>query len=355
MSRKLLPFAWAAAGLACLLATAGLLHWQHSRLQVRLADERLDTARVVQVLVERQIRSDLDSRAELIAGNQAFIGYLTLAMGGVLPGTETDTASIVDLLEERRAQLGLSMAAVIDGRGQKVVSGDRLSDRGDFSASPLFVEAVSGNATAHGVWSDGQRLFYVAMVPLAAYGSDAGFLLVGTALDDAALRALADAAKAEVALFSQDGEAPMLVSSTASAAGNSGWMVEAMQASKGQATFDYRHDGDRYRGYVASLFASPAAPLLVLVPGEDAWRAATTLGLPMIVGVVAGLLVLLGALLSVRRRVDRQAGALARVMEHAAATGDYHLQVAEADAGPLAPIAVALNRLMARLNPRGER
>ncbi len=40
-------------------------------------------------------------------------------------------------------------------------------------------------------------------------------------------------------------------------------------------------------------------------------------------------------------------------MERAASTGDYHLQVAEAQAGRLAPLAGAFNRLMQRLNPRG--
>ena len=63
-------------------------------------------------------------------------------MGGILPGTVADNASIVDLLEERRAQLGLTIAAVINGQGQLIASRDGISEKMDFTREPLFTDTV---------------------------------------------------------------------------------------------------------------------------------------------------------------------------------------------------------------------
>lgn len=337
---------WLAAAVAVLLC-AGLLYWQQSRSQSYIAHARLDTARAVQSLVEQQVRQDLDARIELIAGNQAFVGYVTQAMGGILPGTVVDTASIVDILEERRAQLGLTIAAVIDGQGQLIASRDRISDRRSFATEPLFAQAVTGNATAHGLWADGDRLFFVAMVPLAAYGSDAGFLFVGTALDDDVATTIANTADADVALFAIDGTRRVLAASSTDAGAlqqhGGGWQAAAA---------DGRFSLGQARGYAAPLFGSTAGELVVVVRGASIWRGAATQGLPVLVGLGVGLLAMFAAVRVASARAVAQVQALTRVVDHAATTGDYHLQVAEA--GMLQPLAAAFNRLMQRLAPRQE-
>ena len=65
-----------------LLAGVGLLYWQQARSQAFVTESRLTAARAVQELVEQQIKQSLDTRVELIAGNQAFVGYITQALGG---------------------------------------------------------------------------------------------------------------------------------------------------------------------------------------------------------------------------------------------------------------------------------
>lgn len=340
---------FAAAAFGLLLCVA-LLYWQQARSQAIVADSRLDAARAVQEIVEQQIKQDLDVRAELIAGNQAFIGYISQAMGGILPGTVVDTASIVDLLEERRAQLGLTIAAVIDGQGQLIASRDRISERHNFATEALFAQAVTSNATAHGLWVDGERVFFVAMVPLAAYGSDVGFLFVGTALDDSVATMIGKTADADVALFVIEGQQRILAAQSA----DSGADPEAMADQRLDTGADGRFAKGQVRGYVAPLFDSPAGELIVTVRSANPWVGAVTQGLPLLIGLGVALAAMFLTARLLNARLAGQVEELARVVDHAATSGNYHLQVSEQESGALLPIAAAFNRLMQRLSPRGD-
>lgn len=346
---------WLATVALAILILAGLFSWQQSRLQATLADQQLATARAVQTLVEQQLQQDLDARAELIAGNQAFIGYLSQAMGGILPGTVVDTASIVDLLEERRAQLGLTLAAVIDGQGQLIASRDQVSGRRDFASEPLFAQAVTSNAVTRGLWEDEGRVFFVSILPLDVYGSDAGFLLVGTPLDDAVARTIADTAKVQAAVFAIASRGPALAASTLDPA-LSGQLLTHLRDDLGVAEhrFSARVGDEDYRGYVAPMFGSDAGQLVVLVANDDALAHALSLGMPMLAAAIVCLLLLVFSWLALRRHMVARVDSLARVMERAASTGDYHLQIPEAQAGVLAPLATAFNRLMVRLDDNAD-
>jgi hypothetical protein len=120
---------------------SGLWRWQQSRLGVTFSDAHFAASHGAQKLVEGQRADFLANRAELLVGNQAFVGYMQLALGGALPGMAVDTSSIVDQLEERRDQFGLTVAAVLDSQGQLVVGTERFSSGRDLGAEPLFVHA----------------------------------------------------------------------------------------------------------------------------------------------------------------------------------------------------------------------
>ena len=331
------------------VVTAGLLYWQQARLQSVVASNRLDTARAVQALVEKQIATDLDARAQLIAGNQAFVGYVTQAMGGILPGTLADTASVVDLLDERRAQLGLTLAALIDDQGQLIASRDGISERRDFTREPLFGEAVNTISTTRGLWVDQNRVFQVTILPLAGYGSDAGFLLVGAPLDDATLRAIAEAAQVEVALVASSPSGPAVAASTLDPT-QSAELLAALPDATGAAAnqdFTVRLQGTRYRAYVAPLSGSSTARLAVLAPVGSGVASVASTGLPMIIGLLLGLALLVAAALFARASVTKQVNEMTRIVKRAASSADYHLRATET--GLLAPLGAAFNQLMGRL------
>ena len=345
ISKKLVAAVFAVA----LLVAAGLLYWQQVRLQSVLAGNRLDTARAVQALVEKQIATDLDARGQLIAGNQAFIGYVTQALGGILPGTLADTASVVDLLDERRAQLGLTLAALIDNQGQLIASRDGISERKDFTREPLFGEAVNTIATTRGLWVDQNRVFQVTILPLARYGSDAGFLLVGAPLDEATLRAIASAAKVEVALLATSPSGPSVAASTLDPSQSAGLLTAMPDTSGAKASQDFtlRLQGARYRAYVAPLSGSNTVKLAVLAPVGGGLASLASTGLPMIIGLLLGLSLMVAASVFARASILGQVNEMARIIKRAATSGDYHLRATEI--GLLAPLGAAFNQLMGRL------
>ncbi|MEO8366573.1 MAG: hypothetical protein ABI538_10240 [Pseudoxanthomonas sp.] len=343
---------WIALLALTLLAATGLLFWQQVRLQNRLADYRLETARSVQRLAEQQLGKDLDTRAELIAGNQAFIGYVSQAMGGILPGTVVDNASILDLLEERRAQLGLTIAAVINGQGQLVASRDGISERIDFAREPLFTDAVTTNATTHGIWFNEHRLFYVSILPLSRYGSDAGFLLAGMPVDQELAKLLSQTAGTQIALYANTAKGPEIAASTLPPAQTTELLARMSRLpAADEGDYTAQLDGTVYRGYSAPLFGSGLVRATALVPtrfGVSSW---VEVGLPMLCALALflcmGLVFVRYSRLTTRQEIDD----LARIIERAAQTGDFHLQTTQ-KSGLLAPVALAFNRLMARL--RGE-
>ena len=125
--------------LVLVVVTLALLRMHDERLEDALSQRHLVAIREAQRLVEAQSVRELSLRAELIASNQAVTAYVVQALDAVLPGMEVDAASVADLLEERRQQLGLAMAAVLDADGTLVATTESLSL--DFAALPSFAAA----------------------------------------------------------------------------------------------------------------------------------------------------------------------------------------------------------------------
>ena len=340
---------WIALLALTLLGATALLLWQQIRLQNRLADYRLETARSVQQLAEKQLTRDLDTRAELIAANQAFIGYVSQAMGGILPGTIADNASIVDLLEERRAQLSLTIAAVINAQGQLIASRDGISEKMDFTREALFTDAVTNNATTHGVWFKDHRIFYVSILPLTRYGSDAGFLLVGMPVDQELATLLSQTAGTQIALYAITASGPEMAASTLPPAQTQA-LLARVASLPAEDTGDYsaQLEGTAYRGYAAPLFGSGLVHATGLVATSSGLASWIEVGLPMVCALLLFLSVLLVFVRYSRMTIRQETEELARIIERAAQTGDFHLQT-PATTGLLAPVAIAFNRLMARL------
>lgn len=148
-------------------ALLALLALQFARDDAREASRTLSTLAMTQQLVEEQANRNLTIRGELIAGNQAVVAYMTQALGSLLPGEAVDYSSIVDLLEERRSQLDLDLAAVVAADGRALAVTDAYAEGHDFARDPVFLEARKSQSVGTGLWHDGERLLHVAMLPLA--------------------------------------------------------------------------------------------------------------------------------------------------------------------------------------------
>lgn len=337
--------------LAALMIFAGLLAWQDARLAAASADKHLDTIRLAQRLVESQEARDLAVRAQLIAGNQAVVGYVTQALGGALPGTDIDRSSIIDLLEERRDQLGLAVAAVLDSQGNLVATTERFSATREFGKQPLFLEARAAQALRSGLWVDGSRLLHIAILPLASYGSGDAYLVVGTPIGQQFAKTIAEIGATDVALLASTPEGRVVVAGTLDP-DQVTVLQAALPATSGSKEERLRIDLDGHRrsASVAPLFGSSAVRLVALVsPSRDA-ASFSAVRLPMLLGGTMAWLSLVMGLWLLWSRLLEPAAVLAKVMERAADTGDTHLSVPPRGVQAIARLATAFNGLLARLS-----
>lgn len=340
--------------LGVVVAVVLLFRWQDTRLQDATADERLDNAAYARQLVETGMRQDLEARAQFIAGNQAVTAYVAQALGDVLPGMEVDRDSIADLIEERRRQLDLDIAAVLDGDGEPIATaGDIALDSG-FGSEPLFEQARDSGVSSTGLWLHHDRLLLIGIQPLVAYGGGTAYLLVGNSVGRAEAERLAGIGKIEIILATGAPDATLIAGSTFDPALESSLpeSLAALGSLQGERRVELRVGDDSYRAAVAPLFGSPLAHVVTLVSARSDASAYLTLRMPILVG---GSLFLLGValgLLVLQSRVLAPTARLAALMERAAETGDIHLTAPEEGSAGVRRLGVAFNRLMARLAKR---
>ena len=344
--------AFVAIAAVSLAAMAGLWRWQQSRLAVTVSDAHFATSHAAQQLVEGQRADLLANRAELLVGNQAFVGYMQLALGGALPGMAVDTSSIVDQLEERRDQFGLTVAAVLDGNGQLVVGTERFSRGRELGAEPLVARALESATPTTGLWPDGDRLLHVAIVPLAADGSSEGYLLIGTQVDQTIAQSVANVAATDTALLMTTASGTAVIGSTLDAASEKALATAfGSPRAAGAAPAAVELSGRRFRIDSRPLFGASYAQLVSLDADDGAASSSRLLALPWLVAAVALIALLLGIAAWTWTQLVRPAHALGSLFERAGA-GDFRLSAAAHGAAPLVRLATAFNVLMQRLQAR---
>lgn len=122
---------------------------------------------------------ELRLASSLVAGDPPFVAYVADA------ADRGDVASLADALEDRRIALGTDFALLLDADGFVLAqAGDRLTLDEDFSAEPLYLQALEEVDSA-GLWARGDRLYNATAVPVAAGQVLQGFLISAEAIDDA--------------------------------------------------------------------------------------------------------------------------------------------------------------------------
>lgn len=325
---------------ALLLGLGALAAWNLLDARAAREADALARARDAHAFVESGLRADLAHRAELVADDPAFAGYVEMAIGGALPGVPVDTTSLVDLLRERQERLDFAFVAVLDPNGRVIGSTSPLLPDGRREQGEVFLTARDRDATATGAWSVGTALFHVAVVPLSAVGVSEGFLMTARPLGQAYVDALAAAGGIDATVLRRGAR-----ESSASTLGDTLRpdfvlrLREAALAPGGQDRIDGR------AVVVEPVLGSRMASVALGAP-ETSVRA----GAVVPWAAAALLAVLVSAFAAVRtwRRVLAPAALITDRLERAAA-GDLHVQVVEADAGVLVPLATAFNRLLARV------
>ena len=329
-------------------ALLALLALQFARDDAREASRTLATLAMTQQLVEDQSNRNLTIRGELIAGNQAVVAYMTQALGSLLPGEAVDYSSIVDLLEERRSQLDLDLAAVVAADGRALAVTDAYAEGHDFARDPVFVEARKTQSVGTGLWRDGERLLHVAMLPLARYNAGDAYLLVAEEVDQDYVKTIAGIAAADVALVASSASSATVVASTLPA-------TDADALSK--AVAQWRAEGAPSGGRLHLAAGASQARSRPLFGSKDVHvlqiarrmplSATLAAHAPTVILAVLALLALLAAIAWYGRRVASPLQALEVLLERAATTPDRNLRMDEAGAADVARVSAAFNRFMA--------
>lgn len=351
------PYAVVSALLIVLAASAVLAigAWHEARLSRALAAGDLRDLRAMHRMVERQHARETALRAEMIAGNQAVTGYIGQALDGALPGIEPDYTSVVDLLEERRAQLGLSMVAILGADGQVLASTDRLTGPLSFGDSPLFREVRERKLARGGLLVEGERLMDMLVLPLAEYGFSEIYLLVASPVDQRFVQSIADGIGAgpgvdtpaiDIAVIAQGPQGDRIAATTLAAKPAAALPLDLPANAAASATLDI--DGVPRAAVAVPLFGDARARVLLISAPDSGATTRTAARLPLLVGGAAVLFALLVALWWIRRRWWAPFDALSRLVIYAADSGDLHLKAPVAGAAPVARLADAFNRLCAR-------
>jgi len=336
-------------------ATAlGLSFLHDRRLSEAVAADHLAAIRSAQTLVERAQTDQLTVRAQLIASNQAVTGYIVQSLETSLPGTEVDYASVVDLLEERRSQLGLALAAVLDADGRIVAITEPLAGRESLGDLPAFLAARETQAARTAVLVDRTRLLGIAIQPLAVYGANEAYLLVGMPVNQAFAESIAQVGAADVAVLMRTADGALIAASTFPAA-ESVRLTEALRGNKadtgGKTDSRLMIDigGVAHRASLAPLFGDADARLLAVIPNDSGSAVFGASWLPFFIGVGLALLLLAVALAMLWFRLLAPADALARMVEYSADSGDFRVKAPLKGGKTIRRIAEAFNRACERV------
>ncbi len=341
----------------------GLSLWQDAHVSRALSSAELRVLRTAQISSERAHGSELALRGETIAGNQAVTGYIAQALDNVLPGTEPDYASVVDLLEERRSQLKLSMVAILSQKGSVLATTDRMIGPLDFGDSLLFRSVRESKRAKNGLLIHEDRLLDMRILPLAEYGFSEIYLLVALPLDQTFARSLVEGAgegsKADVALLLPTPQGVRVVASTLSPSA-----AEALPSALSVAVSDTAGgaakplpDGNLWLELAGAqrlaeavpLFGDADARVLLIAPADVDSVAHASLRLPLQIGCVLALLAVGIASWWFWRRWLAPIESLLRVLEYAADSGDLQLKVKPTGSPLVSRVGAAFNRLCVRV------
>ncbi|MEO6227340.1 MAG: hypothetical protein ABIO61_05740 [Thermomonas sp.] len=336
-----------------LVVLFGLFRWQDSRLKTAVANDRLEQMQQVQGLVAEIGRQGLESRGQQIVGNQGVTGYVAQALGGSLPGVVFDTASLVDLLQDRRDQMDLAVAAVIDAQGQVVASTEPFAAGSDFSKNPLYRDASKTGKVHTGLMVDGGRLLCVSIQPLVDYGVGVAQLLVAERIGIEQAKAIADIGHADVALLADTKDGLLMVASTLPADQQVGLQDRLPQRGK----LDVKRTeislaGARQDVSVEPLFGVPQARLVSLVRPRTDTASFLALRLPFLIACGLLLLALAAVAIWVWQQCLRPANALVDVVERAAQTNDVHMSVPVGGMQAIRRIGEAINQIFKQQQSR---
>jgi eukaryotic-like serine/threonine-protein kinase len=328
------------------------------RIAARDARERIQGSAAVLAVSQQQRFQQLSLLAEILAGSPEFKAYLLDAISA------GDRTSIVDQLDERRAELGYDVAIVTDAQGVLVARTDLPELSGvDLSERPLFAR-VRTEFESVGIWADRGRLYEAAAVPMVFHDAIFGFLALGYTITD--LRALeVKRGTGSDTIYLAEPDGPALASSLtpqeteralAALRAEGDLLARVAAAGEEPPPQELRLGGRRFLAQLAPLRDAGKGALGARVTLVSLDRELEGFAEIRRVLVGVGLLALAAALAFsylLARRVSRPIGDLVRATT-AAREGRYDVTIPPGGSGEVLTLANSFNALLAELRERRE-
>lgn len=338
----------------------GVALLQMQRIERQVQAHTLGTAQSIQQQVEQTRRRELELTTSVVATNPSFVGYVAQALSVMdVPGQQVDTASIRDLLEERRSEFGFDFAAVLDANGRSVVmAGEALRSPLVLAEMPLVTKVRTEAVAASSLWTHNGQLLLVSIAPMLRGSTLEGLLLSGYQIDAEFAKRIAQTAHVDVALVSVAPNTRKIAASTLDAA-DSERLLAALDARPvaAQGTrapdaangFTVRLSGGDTRVAISPLFGAAATGLLVsVIPFDQNVATAEAIRQPLMIGGAFALLLILLVAWIVQRRLLKPVSDLADLSERLL-RGDFQLVAKTAGTGATTRIGAAINHILTEL------
>ncbi|QOC23641.1 protein kinase [Wenzhouxiangella sp. AB-CW3] len=337
------------------------------RIASEAVSDSLEATQAMQRYLQTSRARELALTTDLLAADPHDTAYLVEATRGQFDDDEEiDLRSILDLVDDRRREMGFDFAMMLDANGQVLVHTDRPDAGGRMLGDhPMVATVMDDLIPDYGPWREGSRLFNVAVVPLATAFEVIGYLVTGLAIDDDVAADIKRVTGIDVAFVSLEEEREQLGASTLDMRqgeqlfgqlADSGDTLALLRAGQPVSRLDIDLGGE---AWVARLepISAPGGEVLgaaIAIDSLDARLAGfRTLQTALISGGALAILVALALSLLVARRIARPVGQLAAVADQAA-QGDYEQSIDIRRRDEVGTLARAINRLLADLREQQE-
>lgn len=340
-------------------AVAGIGRWRGAVLADRLAQESLQSSEAVQRYFQDRRARELELISQLLASDRAFVAYIAQALSDGAASGVVDATSILDLINERRNQLGFDAALVLTPDGRVIAdSRSPLSSPRDLRALAPVAEALREVKATRGEWIDGDRALQIAIVPLLLGPTLEGLLLTGLEVDNELAQDIARVSRTELMFTHGEGTERQLLSSSLDLAASQQLLtalaanetrLQSFDAATQSVDLTLKAADQDWSARVLPWGPAAAGALqIAFVPPQQRSGILWDISATMLWGAGAAILVILLVPIAISRSVLKPIAALADGAERAG-RGDLPQPIRVTGGGDIERLGRSINRVLGDL------
>ncbi len=177
--------------------------------------QKLSASQSVQKAFTEQRATQLELISMLVASDPAFVAYISAATSQAERDEDVDTASIQDLLLERKQQFGFDFAMVTTTEGHQLARSDQaMTAFKDLSSEPLLKQTMEELLPQAGFWVDKDTLYQASIIPLARGRNLIGFLITGLSINNALANEISQISGSDIIISQREGDKLVSLAST---------------------------------------------------------------------------------------------------------------------------------------------